>query len=235
MWGWMRPPARRCPSSARRPAVAWWEGWCNWYPGRWERRAQSQALHTYRVAPCTTAGCEVGGTLYKAMLRVLMKLPLLSFKAMEEDDLRGCEGKGCVIIFATVTGVFLNHLPELTRPPGCCWWDIPGGKRTSRSTSARRCRWWCQWLDRRIGPRRWHWLTGCWKSRRRFRFLERWWSAKFTEGIYYSFITIEWIVEISTGQQQSWQADVTLFISFGDDRENLHIQSMSSETTECIF
>lgn len=31
-----------------------------------------------------------GGTLYKAMLRVLMKLPLLSFKAMEEDDLQGC-------------------------------------------------------------------------------------------------------------------------------------------------
>lgn len=32
-------------------------------------------------------------TWYKDMLRVLMKLPLLSFKAMEEDDLQG--GKKC--------------------------------------------------------------------------------------------------------------------------------------------
>lgn len=48
--------------------------------------------HTYKVAACASPGCEKGGTLYKAMLRVLMKLPLLSFKAMEEDDLQAREG-----------------------------------------------------------------------------------------------------------------------------------------------
>lgn len=32
---------------------------------------------------------DKGATLYNAMLRVLMKLPLLSFRAMEEDDLQG--------------------------------------------------------------------------------------------------------------------------------------------------
>lgn len=32
---------------------------------------------------------ELCSTLYKAMLRVLMKLPLLSFSAIEEEDLGG--------------------------------------------------------------------------------------------------------------------------------------------------
>lgn len=29
--------------------------------------------------------------MYKAMLRVLIKLPFLSFRAMEDDDLRECD------------------------------------------------------------------------------------------------------------------------------------------------
>lgn len=65
----------------------------------------------------------------------------------------------------------------LTRRPGCCWLDTPGGKHTSSSTWALRCRWWCRWWGHGTGSPRWCWRTGCWRSQRIFPSLVRWWSV----------------------------------------------------------
>lgn len=50
MSGWMRPPAHRCPSSVRRPGVAWWEGWCSLYPGG--RREGCSHTNSYIQSGC---------------------------------------------------------------------------------------------------------------------------------------------------------------------------------------
>lgn len=101
MSGWMQPPERRYLFSARCPGVEWWGAWCSLYPG--SGREDNPYTSSYIQIILLIYGLhypagngsmlaieyEKVGTLYNAMLRVLMKLPLLSFKAMEEDDLWG--------------------------------------------------------------------------------------------------------------------------------------------------